>query len=325
MFLGIDVSKASLDVAEVPDLHSVSSEIVWSKFANTEAGIESLKSRIASVPTSPTLIVLESTGGFESAAAAALLVAGLPVVVVNPRPVRSFAIALGILAKTDKIDASVLGRYGAAVRPTPIASLPTVEADLLRALVDRRAQLVAMITQERNRQTQPKLPWKMRGEIAEHITFLKKSLKDTDDELGEEIKKSPEWQEKSDLLTSVKGVGPATVAVLLAVLPELGSLDRHRIASLVGLAPFAHDSGKMRGARRIWGGRAGVRSILYMATLVAVRHNTVLKAHYKQLVARGKAKKVALVACMRKLLTILNAMIKNKTPWRDMQVTAQPA
>lgn len=319
MFVGIDVAKAHLDVACLPSLDAAaadsSSAVVWSKFSNDEAGIASLLKMLQALPVSPTLIVLESTGRYEGEAAATLLTANLPVAVVNPRPVKDFARASGQLAKTDKIDAATIARYGAAMRPA-VKKLVSDDAELLRSLMERRRQVVGMITQELNRQTQPRLSWKLRKEIAEHITFLRKQLADVDKQLREGIENSPEWREVDDVLQSVKGVGPATSAVLIAALPELGTLCRQKIAALVGVAPYAQDSGKMRGKRRIWGGRAGVRSALYMATLVAVRHNAVLKAHYQQLRTRGKLKKVALVACMRKLLTILNAMVKNKTPWK---------
>jgi transposase len=326
MFLGIDVSKGRLDVAALPPLEAGSpatAAVLWSPVANDEAGIAALEEKIQALPDPPVLIVMEATGGYEGAVAAALLLAGLPVAVVNPRPVRDFARACGKLAKTDTIDASVLARYAAALRPAP-KKLPDEAAEALRSLMERRQQLVAMITQEQNRQTQPRLPWELRRQLGEHITYLKKRLSETDGQLREGIEKSPTWRQTDELLQSVAGVGPTTAATLIAALPELGSLCRRKIAALVGVAPFAKDSGTRQGQRRIWGGRAGVRATLYMATLVAVRHNPVLKGHYQQLLSRGKRKKVALVACMRKLLTILNAIIKTKTPWKDEKVTASP-
>jgi transposase len=258
--------------------------------------------------------VIEATGGYQTALVTALSLAHLPVAVVNPRQVRDFARATGKLAKTDRIDAATLARFAQAIRP-PVTTLAGEQEAELRSLFERRRQVVAMMTQERNRQTAPGVPWKVRSQIAEHIAFLEKRLKETDKDLREQIEASPLWHDKAELLQSVPGVGPATTTALLSALPELGQLCRKRIAALVGVAPFARDSGKMRGRRSIFGGRAGVRACLYMATLVAVKHNPVLRAHYEQLLQRGKAKKVALVACMRKLLTILNTLLKTKTAW----------
>lgn len=318
MFIGIDVAKERLDVAQLTALDAT--EVAWFQFGNDEAGIATLLEQIRSLVPSPTLIVMEATGGYEAAVAAALLLASFPVAVVNPRPVRDFARAMGYLAKTDKIDAGNIARYGAAARPLA-KKVESEKTELLRSLMERRRQIVAMITQEQNRQSQPRLAWKLRSQIAEHIAYLQKRLKETDEQMGEEIAQSPVWQEKSALLLSVPGIGPVVSRTLLAALPELGSLCRRKIAALVGVAPFAKDSGKSRGKRQIWGGRAGVRSSLYMATLVGVRHNAVLKEHYAQLVTRGKEKKVALVACMRKLLTILNAMLRNKMSWKLEKAT----
>jgi len=312
MFIGIDVAKHRLDVATLTPEGDLAS---LPPVPNDEAGIALLQERIAALPGAPTLIVLEATGGYQAPLAAALAVTGLPLAVVNPRQVRDFARASGQLAKTDAIDASVLARLARAMRP-PQTPLPDEASRLLRALLERRRQVVAMLTQERNRQTQPGLPWPVRGEIARHIAFLQGQLADTDKQLRERIAASPLFLEKADLLKSVPGVGPAVAATLLAALPELGTLCRRKIAALVGVAPFARDSGRARGRRSVWGGRSGVRSALYMASLVAVRHNPLLRAHYEQLLSRGKAKKVALVACMRKLLTILNALLKSKTPWK---------
>jgi transposase len=345
MFIGIDVSKALLDVATLPAFDADAAEIIWSQFSNHEAGITALVTTLQKSVSGASgasgvsgvsgasgasgasvqlieLIVLEATGGYESAVAAALALAGLPVAVVNPRPVRDFAKATGQLAKTDKLDAANIARYGAALRPTlKLMPMPDEQATELRYTMERRRQIVAMITMEQNRQSQAGVPWKVRQEIAEHVTFLKKRLSDTDKQLLDQIKASPIWREKADLLLSVPGVGPATTAAVIAALPELGSLCRRKIAALVGVAPFASDSGKKRGQRHIWGGRAGVRCALYMATLSATRHNPVIRAHYQQLLSRGKRKKVALVACMRKLLTMLNAMLKNNTPWKEPATT----
>jgi transposase len=315
MFIGIDVAKDRLDVAILTPEADAPDSLCVASVANDEAGIACLLERIAALPGTPTLIVLEATGGYQAPLAAALALGQLPLAVVNPRPVRDFAKASGQLAKTDKIDAVVLARFARAMRP-PRTVLPDDEALLLRSLLERRRQVVAMLTQEKNRQTQPSLPWPVRAQIAEHITFLQGRLADTDKDLRERIQASPLFLEKAELLQSVPGVGPAVAATLLAALPELGVLSRKKIAALVGVAPFARDSGQSRGRRVVWGGRSGVRSALYMASLVAVRHNALLKAHYEHLLSRGKAKKVALVACMRKLLVILNAMLKNKTRWK---------
>jgi transposase len=328
MFIGIDVAKLKLDVAfldiaqDAPPANAKDNTgIVWMRaVANDDSGIASVLKRIAALAVPPTLIVVEATGGHQAHVASALALASLPVVLVNPRQVRDYARATNQLAKTDKIDAATLAKFGQAVRP-PQRALPDEEAELLRALMERRRQVVSMMSQERNRLGQPGIPWAVRQKLAKHIEFLKESLSDVDKDLGVQIKKSPIYLEKAELLQSVPGIGPAVTVTLLAALPELGTLDRKKVTALVGLAPFARDSGKMHGQRRIWGGRANVRSALYMATLVGVRHNKVLREHYAQLVTRGKAKKVALVACMRKLLTILNAMLKTKSSWGNAQMT----
>jgi transposase len=318
MFVGIDVAKNHLDLACLPDPQAKDSEVSHQRFENEEAGISSLVAHLSRQESPVELVVLEATGGYEAACAAALLLAGFAVSVVNPRPVRDFARALGKLAKTDTIDAGSIARYGATVRP-PVKKVQEEQAESLKYLLERRRQVVGMITQERNRQMQPGLPWKLRGQIAEHIAFLEKRRGELDEELGQEIERSEVLSAKASLLESVPGVGEVTSRTLIALLPELGNLCRRKIASLVGLAPFAKDSGKRTGKRQIWGGRGSVRCALYMATLVAVRRNPLLAAHYDQLVKRGKEKKVALVACMRKLLTILNAMVKTKTCWNVEQ------
>ena len=303
VFVGIDVAKASLDVAVHPTTER------WT-LAYTEREVAGLLSRLAAL--APALVVLEATGGLEGALVGALAAAGLPVVVVNPRQVRDFAKATGLLAKTDALDAAVLAHFAAAVRPTPRA-LPDAATQALAALVTRRRQLVAMLTAERNRLSSA--PRALRAEIQAHITWLQRRLGRLDEDLHQAIRTSPAWRAQDDLLQSVPGVGPVLARTLLASLPELGHLDRKAIAALVGVAPLNRDSGTFRGRRRVWGGRAAVRAVLYMGTLVAVRHNPVLRAFYQRLRAAGKLPKVALTACMRKLLTILNAMLKQQTRW----------
>lgn len=319
MFVGIDVCKARLDVATL--IAPGGTPMPLPSHDNDPAGVAALVSRLSALAPAPVLIVLEATGGWHVPLAAALALAGLPVAIVNPRQARDFARATGQLAKTDKIDAASLARFAAAVQPEPrpVPALTDAGAAELRALVERRSQIVGMLTQEKNRRGEPGLPWSVLQQIAEHIAFLEKRLQDTDRELRERIQSSPLWREKVELLRSVPGVGPAVSAMLLAALPELGTLCRRKLAALVGVAPFACESGTLRGKRRVWGGRSGVRAALYMATLVAVRRNPVLRAHYEQLVARGKAKKVALVACMRKMLSVLNALLKTGQPWRVPQ------
>jgi transposase len=305
VFVGIDVSKDRLDVALRPSGDG------WA-VANDDPGIAALVDRLRVVP--PALIVLEATGGMELAVTGALAAAELPVVVVNPRQVRDFAKATGRLAKTDTLDAAVLAQFAEAVRP---ARRPLRDADTqaLGALLARRRQLVEMLTAEQNRLRAA--PRRIRAEIQAHITWLARRLARVDEDLAQAIRESPVWREKDDLLRSTPGVGPVLATTLLADLPELGTLTRQRIAALVGVAPLNRDSGTLRGRRGVWGGRAHVRAVLYMSTLVAVRYNPVLQAFYLRLRAAGKAPKVALTACMRKLLTILNAMVKHRTPWEN--------
>jgi len=303
VFVGIDVAKASLDVAVHPTTER------WT-LAYTEREVAGLLSRLAAL--APALVVLEATGGLEGPLVGALAAAGLPVVVVNPRQVRDFAKATGLLAKTDALDAAVLAHFAAAVRPTPRA-LPDAATQALAALVTRRRQLVAMLTAERNRLSSA--PRALRAEIQAHITWLQRRLGRLDEDLHQAIRTSPAWRAQDDLLQSVPGVGPVLARTLLASLPELGTLNRKAIAALVGVAPLNRDSGTRQGRRMVWGGRAAVRAVLYMGTLVAVRHNPVLRAFYQRLRAVGKLPKVALTACMRKLLTILNAMLKQQTRW----------
>jgi transposase len=303
VFVGIDVSKDRLDVAlrPTPDRWAV---------VNDQSGIAGLVARLRH--QTPTLIVLEATGGLEIPLTSELAAAGLPVVVVNPRQVRDFAKATGRLAKTDTLDASVLAQFAEAVRPT-LRPLPDAQTQALSALLTRRRQLIEMCTAEQNRLGTAPPP--VRKGIRAHITWLEGRLADLDEDLTHAIRESPVWREKDDLLQSTPGVGPVLARTLLASLSELGTLTRQQIAALVGVAPLNRDSGTFRGKRRVWGGRAHVRAALYMSALVATRFNPVIRVFYQRLCAAGKAKKVALTACMRKLLTILNAMLKHQTPW----------
>lgn len=302
-FIGIDVSKTRLDMAVHPSG-------IRESVPNEPAAIQALVERVRGMQ--PVVIVLEATGGLERPVVRALAAAELPVVVVNPRQVRDFAKATGKLAKTDQIDADVLARFGEAVRPA-LRPLPDETMEELRAVIARRRQLVEMITAERNRiSTALKA---VRKRIEAHIRWLEAELDRVDSELDQSIRQSPIWREQEDLLKSVPGIGPIVSRTLLAELPELGRLNRKQIAALVGVAPLNWDSGTLRGRRAIWGGRATVRAALYMAALVASRHNPVIRDFYRRLRAGGKVPKVALVACMRKLLTILNAMIKHQSRW----------
>jgi transposase len=303
-FVGIDVSKKELVVAVIPSGETQS-------FLNTEEGLASLVQFIR--PCSPALVVLEATGSFGAAAVSALALAALPVVVVNPRQVRDFAKATGILAKTDAVDARVIARFAEAVRPE-VRPLKDRETQKLEALNTRRRQIVEMITAEKNRLVMA--PEWTRRDIQSTIAWLEKRLKKVNDDLDDHLKQSPLWREKEKLLKSVPGVGPVMTTTLLCELPELGTLNRKEIAALVGVAPFNRDSGRFRGKRSIWGGRASVRSVLYMSSLTAIRHNPVIRAFYERLIRAGKRPKVAITACMRKLLVILNTMVKTKTSWR---------
>ena len=278
---------------------------------NTNSGIARLTRRLKRLE--PKLIVLEATGGYEIPVTAALAAAQLPVVVINPRQARDFARSTGRLAKTDSIDAQVLAHFADAVRPQ-LRALPDEGVQELASIVSRRLQIVEMLTAEKNRlhRASPSV----RRNIKRHINWLEKSLADIDDELKESIVKSPIWRQKVNVLKSTPGIGPICSMTLIAELPELGSLNRKQIAALVGVAPFNRDSGMMRGKRTIWGGRARVRAVLYMAALTASRHIPVIRPFYERLCAAGKPKKVALTACMRKLLTILNAMVRHATLWQ---------
>ncbi|MEW6636836.1 MAG: IS110 family transposase [Actinomycetota bacterium] len=308
-YAGVDVSKGRLDVALRPKGRRFS-------VANDPEGIEELVSRLARERVA--LAVLESTGGYERPAAASLAASGVPVAVVNPRQARDFAKATGTLAKTDRIDAESLARFAEAVRPDPRA-LPDEEALLLGEILGRRGQLIVMLVAERNRLSAT-VSEPVKRRIRAHVGWLEKELKRTDRELEEAIEASPTWRENEALLRSVPGVGPALARTLLAELPELGTLTHKRLSALVGVAPFARDSGKMRGKREVWGGRARVRTALYMGAMVASRHNPLIREFYERLVSSGKPKKVALVACMRKLLAILNAMMRDRSVWRSTHV-----
>lgn len=310
-WVGIDVAKGSLDVAVIPD------PAAWT-VKNTDEGIRTLVDRLREL--APALVVLEATGGYQVPVAAALGLAGIPVAVVNPRQVRDFARAMGKLAKTDRIDAAVLALFGERLRPEP-RPLPDGQALALQALVGRRRQMVEMLVAEENRLAQA-LP-RVRKGIEQHITWLRQRLEEIEKDLEDSIQQSPIWRDREDLLRSVPGIGPVSALTLLADLPELGILDRHKIAALVGVAPMNRDSGTYRGKRTVWGGRSRIRQALYMATLTAIRHNPSIQPFYDRLVAAGKPKKVAITACMRKLLTVLNAVVKRDQFWYASY--AQPA
>ena len=309
-FVGIDVAKDKLDIAVRPSAEQ------WVT-PQTEEGLGALVAKL--VALAPELVVLEATGGYEAPVAAALATAGVPVAVVNPRQVRQFARGIGQLAKTDALDAAVLARFAEQVHPTP-RPLPDAQVQDLSALVTRRRQVVAMLIAERQRLSTALLA--VRPTISRHIAFLEEELADLDRQMRDAVQASPLWREQDDLLRSTPGIGPTTALTLLAEVPELGHLSRKKIAALVGVAPFPCDSGTLRGKRIVWGGRARVRSALYMATLVAVRHNPILRAFYQRLRAAGKPKKVALTACMHKLLTILNALLRHRTRWSTDSVPA---
>lgn len=307
-FVGIDVSKDALDVHVRPSG-------LAERFSYDEAGIEALIKQVRAAE--PALVLLEATGGIERRLVVALAVVGLPVVIVNPRQVRDFAKAVGELAKTDAIDASVISLFAERIRPEP-RPLADAETHELEALLARRRQVVEMIVIEQNRLRLATT--RLRKRIQKHVDWLQRQLEEIDADLDKAIAASPAWRAKENLLRSVKGVGPVLSRTLIGSLPELGALNRKEIAKLVGVAPLANDSGKYRGRRQIWGGRPHVRSVLYMATIVAVRHNPVLRPYYQQLLARGKPKKVALVACMRKLLIILNAIVRTGKAWSPRQL-----
>jgi transposase len=304
-YVGIDVSKDRLDVHILPSGQTFA-------VARDGKGVSDLVGLLAEHV--PALVVLEATGGFEMTVAAALAGAGLPLAVVNPRQIRDFARATGRLAKTDAIDAQVIALFAQRIRPEARA-VPAADAQALAELVGRRRQLVEMIVMESNRQRQARAP-KVRRTVQAVLKALEAQLAALDGDINDMMRRSPVWRANDALLTSVPGIGPVTSRTLIAELAELGQLDRRRVAALVGVAPINRDSGQMRGHRTIAGGRTTVRNTLYMATLSASRFNPVIKAHYQQLVARGRPKKVALVACMRRLLGILNAIIKTQTAWK---------
>jgi transposase len=307
-FVGIDVSKDTLDVCVYPTQDSFC-------VPNSPDGIDELIKRLK--PIESQLIVFEATGGYETLAVSSLAAARLPAVVVNARQVRDFAKSIGQLAKTDRIDAGVIARFASAVKPElrPVKDTPSQE---LTGLVTRRRQIVDMIIAETNRL---KASSRRTGrDIQAHIRWLQKRLKQVDDEIKRDIKNGPLWRTRDHILQSAPGVGPTTSATLISCLPELGQLDNKKIACLIGVAPLNRDSGRYKGRRTIWGGRAQVRAVLYMSTLSAMRSNPVIRQFYQRLREAGKCFKVAIVACMRKLLVILNAMVRNQTMWRKSEI-----
>jgi transposase len=312
VFVGIDVAKADFIVACRPP------DASWTA-GNDTPGIAATLDRLRAM--APALIVLEATGGYETALVAALATAALPVVVANPRQVRDFAKATGQLAKTDRLDAHILALFAERVQPTP-RPLPDAALRHLDALVTRRRQLLDMLTAERNRLEHAASP--IRRNLTQHIRWLERRVADVDRDLDDTIQRSPVWRAKENLLRTVPGIGPVVSRTLLADLPELGQLNRKQIAALVGVAPLARDSGTFKGRRVVWGGRAPVRAVLYMGALVASRRNPVIRAFYLRLLAAGKPKKLALTACMRKLLTILNAMMRTDTTWTHPVPGATP-
>jgi transposase len=314
IFVGIDVSQNSLEVAELPETAEMAEAKVWTTL-NEQSSIDELVERLLTI--SPQLIVLEATGRLEMAAAGAMAAVGLPVMIVNPRWVKSFARAAGILAKTDKIDARVIAGFAEKMRPDP-RPLKDAQTQELQALLSRRRQVVDMLTAEKNRLK--RAPIRISQNITTHILWLEQSLKEINKDLNRSIRSTPVWCVKDQIIQSVPGVGPVLSTTLLAELPELGTLNRKQIAALVGVAPFNCDSGAFKGKRRIWGGRASVRAVLYMAAMAAIRSNPVLRAFYKRLRQTGKIFKVAITACMRKLLIILNSMVRNRTAWQYREV-----
>ena len=307
-FVGIDVSKDHLDVHVRPTGEAF-------RLPNTDDGIATLLARVS--PLAPAKVVAEATGQLEAPLAAACALAGLPLALVNPRQVRRFAEALHLLAKTDRLDAAVLAQFAERIDP-PVRPLADADTQALQAIVARRRQLIDMRTMETNRLGTAAA--RVAKDVREHVAYLDKRIGRADAELAAAIAASPVWRATDDLLQGVPGIGPATARVLIAELPELGTLTGKRVAALVGVAPVAKDSGRQRGRRHIAGGRAGVRSALYMACLSAIRFNPVLRAFYRRLRQAGKVGKVALVAAMRKLLVILNAMVRDQKPWSPATV-----
>lgn len=314
MFVGIDVSKDRLDVAVGSEEHGY--ELF--QVARDENGLNELIGRLTGREIQ--IVVLEATGGLERDVAATLAVAKLPLAVVNPRNVRDFARALGKLAKTDSIDAAALARFAEAVRPS-MQPVPDALTQQLELLIARRKQLIQMLVSEKNRRAAIIVQRSVAGgakliqSLDTHIEWLKARITELEEEIDDTIKKSPVWREKDDLLQTVKGIGPATSRMLIGRLPELGTLNRKKIAALVGIAPFNNDSGRRSGQRAIWGGRAEVRSALYMAAVTAARCNPTFRSFYTRLINAGKAPKLALTAVMRKLLITLNAMLRDRKPW----------
>ena len=305
-YVGIDVSKAHVDIAVRPTGQR------WI-VSRDETGIGELVLQM--VDLSPALVLLEASGGLELPLVAALAAAALPVVVVNPRQVRDFARATGTLAKTDTLDAAILAHFADAIRPD-VRPLRDAETQILNSLTARRHQIMTMMVSEKNRLGTAISA--VRPRIEAHIAWLEQELGDLDEGLRQTLRQSPVWRERDNLLRTVPGVGEQLSLTLLAYLPELGTLDRRQVAALVGVAPYNRDSGTLRGKRSVWGGRSRVRGALYMGTLSATRHNPVIRDFYQRLLAAGKPKKVALVACMRKMLVILNSMLKHRSPWRGI-------
>ena len=315
LYVGIDISKAHLDGAWT-SAPSSGGTLGTFRADNDPEGIRETVARMKAL--SPERIVVEATGGYETSLASALAAEGLPVVVVNPRLVRRFAQAMNTLAKTDRIDSEVLAQYAQKMKP-PVRPLPDEGQLLLRELVARRHQLVEMKVAEECRLQRAGSP--LRAGIEKHLGQIREAIRELDDDLQTRLRDSDHWREKDDLLRSVPGVGPVTSCLLVAALPELGRLNRRQIAALVGVAPFNQDSGKHKGERKVWGGRAQVRAVLHMATLSATRWNPLVKEFYQRLLSRGKPPKVALTACTRKLLLLLNSMLKQGEKW---SYTPQP-
>lgn len=312
--IGIDVSKHTVVIAVQPQGERWTSE-------TTPAALDMVITRLRAL--APTIVVVEATGGYERAIVAACAAASLPMAVVNPRQVRAFAQALGRTAKTDAVDAEVLAEFGARMQP-PVRPITDTETQALAALVTRRRQLLEMLGMEQRRLEQAPPTGRITRDLRQHIRWLERRIEDVDDEIGTAVQASPLWRVQDDLLRSMPGIGPTTARTLLAELPELGRLDRRAIAALVGVAPFNCDSGQHRGERHIWGGRSSVRATVYMAALSATRCNPVLRVFYRRLRDAGKPAKVALIATMRKLLTILNAMMKHQRRW-NAEGTSTPA
>jgi transposase len=302
-FAGIDVSKAHLDLDIYP-------QPTPQRFTNDESARLALCARLQVI--APALIVVEATGGLELPLVGLLAARSLAVAVINPRQARDFAKAIGVLAKTDQVDAFLLARFAQAIKP-PVRALKPEETQALDAVLTRRRQLVEMLTAESNRQSSANA--RVAKQIRQHIAWLEKRLGESNDDLDNMIRNSPLWQHKAEIMQSIPGVGRVTATTFLADMPEIGTLSRREISALAGVCPYSRDSGSFRGRRSIWGGRARVRAALYMAAVVASRHNPVIKAFYEKLTRAGKAKKVALVACMRKLLVIINTMLKNDSAW----------